>query len=128
LVTDVVIDASAGVRAAITSGWAGLKGLRLTSPTLFWSEAAAGIRQLTFRNEITPGQAGEAIARLIAAPINAHSSLGLIAEAQDLAGELGWTKTYNAEYIVLARRLGVPLLTLDARLASTAKRFVDLLI
>ena len=37
--------------------------------------------------------------------------------AWTIADELGWAKTYDAEYVALAEILDIPLLTLDGRLA-----------
>ncbi len=44
------------------------------------------------------------------------------AEAWDLANELGWAKTYDAEYVALAGLLKCRLVTLDARLRRGAVR------
>ena len=49
-----------------------------------------------------------------------HARLGR--EAWAIADELGWTKTYDAEYLALARVLEAPLATLDRRLARAAAR------
>lgn len=124
----LVIDASAGVRAAIVDGWEGLGQWQLVSPTLFWSESAAGIRQLAFRAEITATEADDAISSLLRAPVQPYASVDLLSDAFELAAALGWAKTYDAEYLALAQRLDAPFLTLDARLAATARRYVRLAI
>jgi predicted nucleic acid-binding protein len=43
-------------------------------------------------------------------------------EAWRLADVLGWAKTYDAEYVAMARLLGCRLVTLDARLRRGADR------
>jgi predicted nucleic acid-binding protein len=45
----------------------------------------------------------------------------------DLARSLGWAKTYDAEYVELAQRLGCPLLTVDLRLVRGARGLVELI-
>jgi len=50
----------------------------------------------------------------------ASSDLG--AEAWRIADELGWAKTFDAEYVALAGLLGCRLVTLDARLRRGADR------
>ena len=44
-----------------------------------------------------------------------------------LARSLGWAKTYDAEYVVLARRLECALLTTHSRLARGASRIVQII-
>ena len=123
----VVVDASAGIQASLTDGWKALSRWELFAPSLFWSEAAAGIRQLSFRSDITASEATEALNRLLIASVETVPSRELITEASELAAQLGWAKTYDAEFVALARRMVVPLITVDARLAATARRFVRLL-
>ena len=122
----VVLDASAAINASIVDGWAALNSWRLTAPTLLWSEAAAAIRQLAYRGELTAAEERSALERLLAAPVEAVASSQLVREALDLARDLGWAKTYDAEYIVLARRLDAAFLTRDRRLAAIAARYVRL--
>lgn len=44
--------------------------------------------------------------------------------AWTLADELGWAKTYDAEYVALAQILDIPLLTVDGRLARGVAHLV----
>lgn len=47
---------------------------------------------------------------------------GLYTRAYAIASELGWAKTYDAEYLALAALLGGRVLTTDARLRRGADR------
>ena len=82
------------------------------------------MRQLEYRRDISRREAAAALSLLLAAPVETVPSRELITPAFDLAVQLGWAKTYDAEYVALARQLGAPLLTIDAALAATARRFV----
>jgi len=44
-----------------------------------------------------------------------------------IADRLGWTKTYDAEYLALARILKCRLLTTDSKLKSAASRIVAII-
>jgi predicted nucleic acid-binding protein len=70
--------------------------------------------------------ASRAFAALLAAPVRLRTPRQLYREAWRVAGELGWAKTYDAEYVALARILGCRLFTLDDRLRRGAGRLVDI--
>jgi predicted nucleic acid-binding protein len=124
----VIVDASVAVRAALAETWTSRwRNEDLVAPTLLWSEAAAALRQLAVRGEITDDEAANAVRWLSTAVITAHPSPGLVVDAIALAEQLGWAKTYDAEYVALARRLDAALLSADARLQRGASRVITVL-
>lgn len=122
----LVIDASAGIQACLAAeGFAPLEGQELCAPPLFWSETTSVLHEMLWRREISSKLANIARDRLGQAPVRRQRPKRLHREAWRIAGELGWAKTYDAECVALASSLGCPLLTIDARLAATASRLVD---
>ena len=77
---------------------------------------------MAWRGEALTDEARHAAESLDVAPIEARDPSSLGREAWRIADELGWAKTYDAEYVALARLLGLRLLTLDARLRRSADR------
>src|SRR5207302_4383210 len=67
-------------------------------------------------------QAFRAIDALDHAPIRPRTQRQLSRRAWDLANEMGWAKTYDAEYLALAQFLNCRFVTLDARLHRSAAR------
>jgi predicted nucleic acid-binding protein len=119
----LVVDASVGVAASfVTGGFEELRGEPLVAPPLMWSEARSALRERLWRGQIVAEDAEAARDRLETAPVDRkdHPDLGL--EAWRLAEELGWAKTYDAEYLALAHLLGCRVVTLDARLRRAADR------
>lgn len=113
----LVIDASVAVAASYASdGFAEFGEEPLSAPPLLWSEARSALHELLWRGEITGDDAAAAHARVETCPVETvvHERLG--EESWRVADELGWAKTYDAEYVALARLLGCRLVTLDARL------------
>ncbi len=60
--------------------------------------------------------------RLLGAPVQAVELGGLMREAWKVAEEMGWAKTYDANYVALARMLACRLVTLDARMRRATAR------
>lgn len=96
----------------------------LVAPPLLWSEVPSVLHEMAFRNEISETLGERALKRFLDGKlaISERRPEGLAAEAWQLAGEFGWAKTYDAEYLALAKLLRCRLLTLDMRLRRGAER------
>ena len=121
----LVIDASAAITAASSpGGFLRLAGDQLIAPPLLWSEATSAIRENLFRGAISAELAARSLQELWQAPIEPRRPAALYRNAWEIATRLGWAKTYDAEYIALARIEECRLLTLDARLRRGAAHLV----
>ncbi len=92
------------------------------APALMWSEACSALHEWVWRGRLPADRADHARARLESAEVKLESHPGLADEAWRIADELGWAKTYDAEYVALASLLGCRLVTVDARLRRGADR------
>jgi predicted nucleic acid-binding protein len=124
--TPLVIDASAALYlASAAEVGPGLVDHELVAPPNFPSELTSALSAAVFRGEIPESVALVTFDRLEAMEVRvidggpAHRL-----EAFHLARSLGWAKTYDAEYVALARRLGCALLTTDGRLARGVRGLV----
>jgi predicted nucleic acid-binding protein len=90
-----------------------------------WSEVTSALREAAWRRLLSKEAAVEGLSRLSRAPIKRLSPKNLHHEAWLVAEELGWAKTYDAEYVALARLNRCRLLTRDARMQRAAGHLVD---
>ena len=122
----LVIDASVALSAALTrDGFERLTEHQLVAPPLLWSEVVSTLREHVWRQDISGQQAARSLDAFLAAPIRRRGPRRLVREAWWVAEELGWAKTYDAEYVALARLEGCRLLTRDERLRRGAVRLVE---
>jgi predicted nucleic acid-binding protein len=113
----VVLDASVALDVCLAKdGFAILNGHHLVAPPLLPSEVLSSLRSLRWRGEISNALTEAALDRVPTMPVDLERSTGHLQAAWEVAEELGWAKTYDAEYVALARLLDLPLLTVDARL------------
>lgn len=124
----LVVDAAVIITACLAE--AGLQPLsdeELVAPHLMWSEASSVLHELKWRAEISSELARIAIDRLATAAVSPRRPKGLTVEAWTIADRLGWAKTYDAEYLALARMLKCRLLTTDAKLRDAGSTLVDVI-
>ena len=119
----LVVDASITLSAsAVAGGFEELGDTELVAPPLMWSEARSVLHELSWRGDVDPEDAWATRLRLEECPVARRAPGRLGAESWRIADELGWAKTYDAEYVALAVLLGCRLVTLDARLHRGAAR------
>lgn len=120
-----MVDSSVIVGACLAGGQLGpLRGHELVAPAHLAAEVTSAIREQAYRGDIPGDRAVEAVGYLRAIPIEFELPGARASEAASLATDLDWAKTYDAEFVVLARSLQIPLLTLDRRLRRGAADIV----
>jgi len=119
----LVIDANVAAAACGGEG-DGFKALgdELASVPLMWSEARSSLHLKLHKGEIGREDAEIIQARLESCPVQRMDPPNLGAEAWRIAEEMGWGRTYDAEYVALATLLDCRLVTLDTRLRRGADR------
>ena len=119
----LVIDASVALPACGSpNGFDIFEREELIAPPLLWSESRSALHEAFYRKEISEIQALRTLAAMERAPIRARTHRSLGRRAWSLASELGWAKTYDAEYLALAELLDCRFVTLDARLRRGVAR------
>lgn len=119
----LVIDASVAVAAAANPvGFERFRRFDLVAPPLMWIESVSTLHAMIWRGELQREQAEAVLNRVLSAPVRRREPDGLAREAWKVADELGWAKTYDANYVALARLLACRLVTLDARMRRGTAR------
>jgi predicted nucleic acid-binding protein len=97
---------------------------KLLAPTLLRSQTLSALHEAVQRGEIPADSARDRLARIRRMRIRLLGDAVLQRRAWDLADQLGWPSTYNAEYIALTQLQADAFVTLDAKLARSVKGIV----
>ena len=121
--TRFVVDAGA-VLHLVRAGIAIPGKHKLLAPTLLRSQTLSALHEAVQRSEMPADVAREHLARIGRMPIRLLGDAVLRRRAWDLADQLGWASTYNAEYIALTQLQADAFVTLDSDLAHSVEGIV----
>ena len=122
--TRYVVDAGAVIHLA-SAGIEVSSGRTLLAPTLLRSQVLSALHEAVHRGEIDAIVAHEQLARINRMPIRLLGDAVLRRRAWDVADQLGWASTYDAEYVALTQLQADALITLDAELARKVTGIVS---
>ena len=121
--TRFVVDASAVLHlASVGTDVSGAH--KLLAPTLLRSQTLSALHEAVERGEIPADVARDRLTRIGRMPIRLLGDAVLRRRAWDLADQLGWGSTYNAEYVALTQLQADAFVTLDADLARSVEGIV----
>jgi len=121
--TRFVVDAGAVIHLAST-GMEVSAEHRLLAPTLLRSQVLSALHEAVDRGDLKALVAREHLDRIGHMPIRLLGDGVLRRRAWDIAGQLGWASTYNAEYVALTQLQADAFVTLDADLARAVEGIV----
>jgi predicted nucleic acid-binding protein len=121
--TRFVVDATAALHLA-ESDMEVSGAHKLLAPTILRSQALSMLHEAVHRDEVPADIARSRLARIGRMPIRYLGDAVLRRRAWDLADQLGWATTYNAEYLALTQLQADAFVTLDAELARVAENVV----
>ena len=122
--TRYVVDAGA-VLALASSGLEVSDEHGLLAPTLLRSQTLSALHESVQRGELEADAAREQLERIGRMRIRLLGDAVLRRRAWELADQLGWAETYDAEYIALTQLQADAFVTLDAKLARSVEGLVE---
>lgn len=122
--TVAVVDASAVIDACLGRGTWQVPDV-LHAHAGLDIEVVSVLRRKALRGEIRASEAREALDTLALIKIERHPLPRLLSRIWQMRNDIS---AYDAGYVALAEALGVPLLTLDRKLAKTAERYCDVIV
>jgi predicted nucleic acid-binding protein len=97
---------------------------QLLAPTLLRSQTLSALHEAVQRGELPADVARERLSRIRRMRIRLLGDAVLQRRAWEVADQLGWASTYNAEYVALTQLQADAFVTLDAKLARSVKGIV----
>ena len=97
----------------------------LLAPTLLRSQTLSTLHEAVHRGEMPADDARELLDRIGRIKIRLLGDAVLRRRAWEVADRLGWSSTYDAEYIALTQLQADVFVTLDAKLARSVKGVVE---
>jgi predicted nucleic acid-binding protein len=91
------------------------------APALLYYEIASVIRMAVYSRRLSPSQGIAIRKEMLDKPVALHFDRGLVERAYDLAQAYGLSRTYDAQYLALAERLGCEFWTGDERLFNSVR-------
>src|SRR5438046_6350188 len=117
--TRFVVDAGAMLHLAGAGVEAPGATHELLAPTLLRSQTLSALHEAVQRGDIPADVARDRLTRIGRMPIRLLGDAVLRRRAWDLADQLGWASTYDAEYVALTQLQADAFVTLDAELARS---------
>jgi predicted nucleic acid-binding protein len=121
--TRFVVDCGAVLHLA-TEGAEVAATHELLAPTLLRSQTLSALHEAVHRGELPPQAALDRLARVQAMRIRLLGDAVLRRRAWELADQLGWAGTYEAEYLALTQLQADAFVTLDPELARRVEGIV----
>ncbi len=97
---------------------------KLLAPTLLRSQTLSLLHEAVQQGELPADIARDRLARIGRMPLRLLGDAVLRRRAWELADQLGWASTYEAEYIALTQLQADAFVTLDKKLARSVKGIV----
>ena len=97
---------------------------QLLAPTLLRSQTLSALHEAVQRGDIPADVARDRLARIRRMRIRLLGDAVLQRRAWELADQLGWASTYDAEYVALTQLQADAFVTLDAKLARSVEGIV----
>ena len=99
---------------------------KLLAPTLLRSQTLSALHESVRRGNLPADVARERLARIGRMPIRLLGDAVLRRRAWEIADQLGWASTYDAEYVALTQLQADAFVTLDAKLARSVEGIVTI--